>query len=98
MIVEGETPKYTEEETPKLSKGATPTMFAEGEIPENSEGDEIPVIVDTQEPREEGLKVIVDLVDAPEDEDSPIKRKEFRRRIRSLLDEVDNIDQTQEPR
>ena len=65
----GETPKNTNEETPKLSKGETPTMFAEGEIPEKYEGDEIPVIADTQEPKEEGLKVIVDLADAPENDD-----------------------------
>ena len=78
--------------------GATPSIFAEGEIPEKVVGEENPVIAETQEPKEEGLKVIVDLNDVLEKEDSPVKRKEFRRRTRrSLLNEVDDIDQTQEP-
>ena len=97
MFTEGEIPEKPEEETPKPSEGETLIMFAEGKIPKQSGGDEVPIIAEEQGPKDDGPLEIVDLDDAPED--SPVKCKELRRKTRrSLLDEVDDVNQTQEPR
>ncbi|XP_042019196.1 uncharacterized protein LOC121767059 [Salvia splendens] len=101
--LDGETPiVFTEGETPivKNSEGETPIVFAEGETPvvKNSEGEtpsevaegETPMNIEVQEPDGGGLTEIVDLVNVPEDEDTPIKNREARRMARrSLVDEAD---------
>ena len=83
---EGEIPDKPEEETPNKSMGETPIMCAEGGIPGNSRGDEVPVTVAGQKPKEDGPLEVVDLDTVPED--SPVNLRESRRMAkRSMLDE-----------
>ena len=70
-------------------------MFAEGKIPKKFVRDEVPVITEKQEPREDGPREIVDLDDVPEGDDSPVHLRESRRMARrSVLDEVDDGNQS----
>ena len=91
IVSEGEIPNKPKEETPNKSTGENPIMCAEGEIPGNSGGDEIPVTASGQRPKEDGPLEVVDLDTVPED--SPVNLRESRRMARrSFLDEVDEGD------
>ncbi|XP_042041261.1 nucleolar and coiled-body phosphoprotein 1-like [Salvia splendens] len=92
-VAEGETPE-------KLVGGearVSDQLVAEGETPVYIEGGplvclrgEAPVTDAISVPEESGLNLVVDLVENQEDADSPVDKREARRRARrSLRDEID---------
>ena len=89
---EGVTPSNVRGETPVYIEGATPMVDDVGETPKKLLEEMNLDATGVSEPVEEGLDLIVDLVDDQEEGEPRVdERAERRRARRSLLDEVDDL-------
>ncbi|XP_042038267.1 uncharacterized protein LOC121784156 [Salvia splendens] len=104
-ISEGETPvleKAVGGEAPIVGEdGGDEALISEqnveGDTPEKPEGEALDSEI-SQEPADDGVKLIVDLTEIPQDTDSPVNPRDARRRARrSLIDEiVETVEPTEE--